>query len=237
MLNAKLRANVERILPAFLLRALNPFEALADRAVAGFAATLEPGARVLDAGAGESRHAPLFARQHYVALDSAIGDAAWDYSRLNVLGDLESLPLASASFDAALSVVVLEHTREPKRVLAETARVLRSGGRLLIVVPQEWELHQHPHDYFRYTRYGLEYLLRCSGFRVRRLEAAGGFFWLAGRRSVNFLSFFQGGLKWLLFVPLAPLFGFALPLICYYADRFDRQRDFTLGYICEAERT
>lgn len=237
MLNRGFRRRVEALLPRFLLRAINPFETLADEAVAEFADGLPEGARVLDAGAGECRFEPLFARQQYVAIDRAIGDASWDYSRLHVLGDLERLPLASASCDAAISVVVLEHTREPKEVLGETARVLRPDGRLLIVVPQEWEMHQHPHDYFRFTRHGIEYLLGSTGFRVVRLTPVGGFFWLMGRRSVNLLSFFQGGLGWLLFVVLAPIFGFLVPVVCYFADRLDRRRDFTLGYICEAQRT
>ncbi len=236
MLDPRVRGAAQRLLPRFLLRALNPFETRADEALAGFAASLAPNSRVLDAGAGECRYAGLFAAHRYLALDNAVGDAAWNYSRLDLRGDLESLPLAAATFDAALSVVVLEHTREPMKVLREIARVLRPGGRLFLVVPQEWEVHQAPHDYFRYTRYGLDHLLAGSGFRVRRLEAVGGFFWLMARRSVNLLSFFQGGLKWALFVLLAPFFGLLVPLLLYFCDGLDRRRDFTLGYICEADR-
>lgn len=236
MLDPRVRRAAEGVLPRFLLRVLDPFESRAAEELGAFAASLPENSRVLDAGAGECRYAPLFARHRYLALDSGVGDASWDYSRLNLLGDLEHLPLATAAFDAAVSVVVLEHTREPLRVLRETARVLRPGGRLFLVVPQEWEVHQAPHDYFRYTRHGLEYLLDGSGFRVRKLDAVGGFFWLMARRSVNLLSFFQGGLKWPIFLLLTPVFGFLVPVLFYFCDRLDRRRDFTLGYICEAER-
>ena len=236
MLDPCVRRAAERVLPRFLLRALDPFESRAEEALAAFAASLPADSRVLDAGAGQCRHAPLFARHRYLALDNTVGDPSWDYSHLHLLGDLEQLPLETAAFDAAISVVVLEHTREPQCVLRETGRVLRPGGLLLLVVPQEWEVHQAPHDYFRFTRYGVEYLLQCSGLRVRKLKAVGGFFWLMARRSVNLLSFFRGGLKWPLFVLLAPLFGFLVPLLFYCCDPLDRQRNFTLGYICEAEK-
>ena len=42
---------------------------------------------------------------------------------------------------------------------------------LLIAAPHEWEVHQAPHDYFRYTRYGLAYLLEQAGFEVVRDRA------------------------------------------------------------------
>jgi SAM-dependent methyltransferase len=234
MLNPRLRAAAEAALPGFLLRALDPFEARVRDAVEQFAASLPAGARVLDAGAGELRYAHCFARQRYVALDLAIGDSAWDYSRLNLLGDLERLPLADGAFDAVVNIVTLEHVRRPQQVIDELARVLRTGGRLFLVAPLEWEVHQAPHDFFRYTRHGLEHLLSTAGFQVRHLEPVGGFFWMMARRSINFLSFFQGGPLWILFVLLAPVFGLVLPLLCYALDGLDRRKDFTLGYVCEA---
>ena len=51
--------------------------------MAGFAASLPAGARVLDAGAGEVRHAPYFTRQRYCGVDLAVGDRTWNYSRLD----------------------------------------------------------------------------------------------------------------------------------------------------------
>lgn len=48
-------------------------------------------------------------------------------------GELERLPLADASLDVATLILVLHHVPHPGRVLAEVARVLRPGGRVLIV--------------------------------------------------------------------------------------------------------
>ena len=48
-------------------------------------------------------------------------------------GSLEALPLADASLDAAVLALVLHHLPSPAEALAEAARVLKPGGRLLIV--------------------------------------------------------------------------------------------------------
>jgi ubiquinone/menaquinone biosynthesis C-methylase UbiE len=48
-------------------------------------------------------------------------------------GTLEELPVADGELDAALLVLVLHHTGDPARVLADARRTLRSGGKLLVV--------------------------------------------------------------------------------------------------------
>jgi SAM-dependent methyltransferase len=236
MLNPRVRRAAERVLPKFFLRVLDPFESLVYERLSAFAAELTKNSLVLDAGAGECRYAPLFTAHRYVALDNSVGDSSWDYSRLDVIGNLEQIPLPASAFDAVISVVVLEHTREPKQVVAEMARVTRSQGRLFLVVPNQWEVHQAPNDFFRFTQYGIAHLMTASGFRVLKIEPVGGFFWLMSRRCINALTFFQGGLKWPIFFVLAPLLGGLLPVLFYFADRLDRRRDFTLGYICIGER-
>jgi len=190
---------------------------------------------VLDAGSGEGQYRHALARQRYCGVDLAVGDAAWDYSRIDVLADLTALPFRDGTFSAAIHIVTIEHLKEPGRALEEMARVLASGGRLLIAAPHEWEVHQAPHDYFRYTRYGLAYLLETSGFEVCELRAAGGYFRLLARRLLNGLQFFTGGVRWLFFLPAAILLvppALILPLL----DALDRDRNFTLGYLCTARK-
>jgi len=48
-------------------------------------------------------------------------------------GTLEALPIADATLDAALVCLVLVHVAEPLAVLRDAARVLRRGGRLLVI--------------------------------------------------------------------------------------------------------
>ncbi len=222
---------LQAVLPSFLRRYVLDFERRTTEAVNSFAAALPRGARVLDAGAGECPHAHSFKGMRYVAVDLACGDVLWDYKKLSAIADLSSLPFPQASFDAVLNIVTLEHVREPLAVVSEFARVLRPGGSLLMVVPQEWEVHQAPNDYFRYTRYGIRYLLERGGFGSVRVLAAGGFFRLLSRRLLNGLAFFRGG--WL--IPAAVLL---VPpaLILPAFDALDRERNFTLGYVCTARR-
>jgi SAM-dependent methyltransferase len=218
-------------MPPALRRYVMHFEAAIEDAVRLFAASLPSGARVLDAGAGEGDYRAYFGAQRYIGLDLGVGDAGWDYSGIDVLGDLAALPFAASAFEASLNVVTLEHVREPARVLTEIARTLAPGGRFLLIAPHEWEEHQQPHDYYRYTRYGLDYLLRQSGFEAIEIRPVGGFFRLLSRRLFNALQFFPGPLMILaaiFFVPPA----LALPLL----DPLDRRQNFTLGYICFAHK-
>jgi SAM-dependent methyltransferase len=205
-------------------------------AVAGFAAALPAGGRVLDAGAGEGRHARYFTVQRYYGVDLAVGDRTWNYTRLDAVADLTRLPFRCGSFDAALNAVTLEHVCEPETALREIARTLAPGAPLLIVVPHEWEVHQSPHDYFRYTRHGMAWLLERAGFHEVEIRPVGGYFRLLARRLLNGLQFFTGGVRWLGFIPAALLLvPPALLIPCL--DFLDRDRNFTLGYICTARKS
>lgn len=221
---------IQSILPAFVRKYVLHFDAAIEHAAAAFAASLPPGARVLDAGAGECNYKPMFHRQRYTGIDLGIGDTAWDYAKIDAVADLTAVPFPAATFDAVVNIVTLEHVREPAVVIAELARVLKPGGRLLLIVPLEWEEHQQPHDYFRYTRYGLRYLLERAGMQAD-IRPVGGFFRLMSRRMFNALQFFPGPLFFLaaiFFVPPALI----LPLL----DPLDRKQAFTLGFICQATK-
>jgi SAM-dependent methyltransferase len=222
-------------LPRFLRRHILCFETDIDDAVRTFASAQPDGARVLDAGAGEGQYKHYFARHRYCGADLAVGDAAWNYSRLDVIADLTALPFREGAFAAGIHIVTIEHLREPGRALAEIARSLAPNGALLVAAPHEWEVHQAPHDYFRYTRYGLAYLLETAGFDRLEIRPSGGYFRLLARRLLNGLQFFTGGVRWLLFIPVAILVV-PLALILPFLDFLDRDHNFTLGYICSARK-
>jgi len=229
-------ALAKSLVPAGLFRRLDPFEAAIEDFVADIAAGTRSGATVLDAGAGECRFKSMFRHAAYVGIDFAQGDPAWDYSKIDVVGRLEELPFGDGAFERLLSIVVLEHTRQPACVIGEFKRVLKNGGTIHLVVPHMWEEHQKPHDFFRFTSSGIRFLMESAGLRVKRVEPIGGFFWQLGRRLIGVLSFAQQGWRWILFPVLAPVFGLILPLCCYYLDGIDHDRSYTLGFICEGSK-
>jgi SAM-dependent methyltransferase len=222
------------LFPEFLKRRIYPLEYLVQDFVASAAGR---GGVVVDAGAGESRNRCWFESEPYYAFDLAIGDVDWDYSRLDVIADLERFPLGSGSARVVLNTQVLEHVPEPSRVVKELHRILVPGGELFLTAPQGWCEHQAPHDYYRFTRFALEELLRDAGFSRWRIEPLGGYFHYLGHR-LTFVPkvLFQDlkGWKRIVLLPLElaslALFCFLGPLACYYLDRFDRKREFTLCY-------
>jgi hypothetical protein len=111
------------------------------------------------------------------------------------------------------------------------ARALAPGGRILIVTPFEWEEHQQPHDYFRYTQFSLELMMKQAGLENIVISPMGGMFRLLSRRLFNALQFFPGPLMFvaaIFFVPPA----LVLPLF----EPLDKKKNFTLGYICSARK-
>ncbi len=128
-----------------------------------------PGWLVLDVGCGKKPYADHFAGCRYIGLNSSAADASPD-----VLGDAQRLPFRDGVADMVFSTQVAEHLPEPHLMFVEAYRVLRPGGVLILTAPFHWPLHEEPLDYFRFTRYGLERLVRAAGFGKVQLVEDGG---------------------------------------------------------------
>jgi SAM-dependent methyltransferase len=97
--------------------------------------------------------------------------------RYLLCADGYQLPFSDEAFHAVLLVAVLEHTREPWRLLAEARRVLKPGGRAVMVVPNDVTMSvgrlllgkfpiRYP-DHLTFTTPGRMRRWLADGFRVR----------------------------------------------------------------------
>jgi SAM-dependent methyltransferase len=147
---------------------------------------------LLDIGCGSKPFAPLFAgrvRRYWgsdLAASRYLGAA-----RPDAFATAEAQPFRDGVFDTVMGLSMLTYLPEPGRMIAEAHRVLKPGGVLILEFTQMVPLHDEPHDFFRFTRYGAEYLLRRNGFEpveyvpVGGLWARVGLSLLAGLNRIN----------------------------------------------------
>jgi SAM-dependent methyltransferase len=93
-----------------------------------------------------------------------------------VCGSATALPFADATFDVVAAFDVVEHCEDDSLALAELARVLVPGGRLLLSVPAyQWAWSDHDvraGHYRRYRRSELVALVGAAGLEVQRATYA-----------------------------------------------------------------
>ena len=90
-------------------------------------------------------------------------------------GELEALPIQDQELDAATLLLVLHHLPDPLEALTEAARVLRSGGRLLIcdMLPHDRETYrqQMGHVWLGFSADSLQKMLSVAGFDNVRIAS------------------------------------------------------------------
>ncbi len=156
----------------------------------GLLATLDPDCVVADLGCGTGRTAAAIAPfvRRVIAVDASTEMLAAARERLATRanvdlreGALEALPVAEASVDLALLVLVLHHLGDPSAVLKEARRILRPGGRLLVVDMQAHDREEYRgqmgHVWLGFSESQIDRLLVGAGFagtRVVPLSPASG---------------------------------------------------------------
>ena len=139
----------------------------------------EGGLVFADIGAGRSPYYSYFRdlAREYVAIDRDIevGTNVEGKER-RIVGSAECIPLASESTDVVLCNQVMEHGQDPTLAIREIYRILKPNGCLIGSVPHISPIHLEPYDFRRYTRFGLESLLRDAGFDEVKIEGSGGAF-------------------------------------------------------------
>jgi SAM-dependent methyltransferase len=168
--------------------------------------------RVLDYGCADAPYRRFFASgTEYVGADlPGNPNATVD---LNADG---TVPLPDDHFDAVLSTQVLEHVNDPRVYLAECARVLKPGGRLLLSTHGIMVYHPDPDDYWRWTCAGLKRAVTDAGLEIVHFEGIMGL-------AATGLQLIHDSIFWRLPRRLMRPFSFVMQTLIAFADRFERR--------------
>jgi len=192
---------------------------------------------LLDMGCGRKPFAPLFSGRitRYWGTDLSVSPYL-GAARLDAYARAEAQPFRDGSFDTVMGLSMLTYLPEPIRMVREAHRVLKPGGVLLLEFTQMVPLHDEPHDFFRFTRYGAQYLLEQAGFEpleyipIGGLWARVGLTMIAGLNRVN-----RGPTRVLTEIPVRILYA-AIQLLGELLDRLFFDPREVLSHLVVARR-
>ncbi len=152
---------------------------------------LPANARILDVGCGDGFHLKLLASagpktwtlEGVDTSDRAVNAARRAGLRVHH-GTVETVALQTESYDLALLIATIEHVDDPVRVLTAVTRLLRPGGRVLIVTDntgtldfrifgkRHWGGYHFPRHFNLCNRRSLSILSRQAGLEVDQLTTS-----------------------------------------------------------------
>jgi len=169
--------------------------------------------QLLDVGAGNGKYKGMLSGQtdKYFAVDIAPGP------NIDLVADIHNTGLPDASFDTIVCTQVIEHVKNPFRVLEEIKRLLRPGGVCFVSAPFMYPYHPDPKDFFRFSAEGLQSFFAEGQDEIILVGKSGGFFsQLANAIKISFVNKYEG------FSALnGKIFGRLIRLL-NYIDRFYR---------------
>lgn len=140
-----------------------------------FAKKIPQDSFVLDAGAGSMPYRNLFDHTNYESADFRQVRPN-EPNKITYVCDLQNIPVGNSRFDFIIFNQVMEHLPEPALVLKELNRILKDTGKILYTAPLFYEEHMAPHDYYRYTQYGINHLFSQANFSIDKLDWLEGYF-------------------------------------------------------------
>lgn len=191
---------------------------------------IQRGSKVLTVGAGGEVNQLL--AKHALVNEFDVVSVDIDPARgPEIVGDICKMSLPADAFDVVVLSEVLEHLHSPSDGLRNLHCALKHGGKLILTAPFILPMHDRPHDYFRFTKHGLELLL--GNFRNVNIAARDSYFeaidvlWLrllqTNQRATNFLSCF-----------LIPMVFYVKRPVTLLLGRFFASDAMTTGYVVTA---
>lgn len=139
--------------------------------------------KIYDFGCGQKPY-QIFAGNHeYIGIDI---DKSND--KADIYADIANVPIDDNVADIVTSFFVLEHVEEPQKVINEKFRILKEGGELFMLVPLYWEEHEQPYDFYRFTRFAIEKMMKNSGFRNIQITELNSSYSILGMHLARFFD-------------------------------------------------
>jgi SAM-dependent methyltransferase len=202
---------------------------------------VKPNELVLDVGAGYQPYKNLFNHCNYETCDykPILHDVGYTKHKQTFYCDIANhIPRPENHYDTIICTQVLEHVKNPQKVICESYRILKPGGKLFLTVPQSFGVHQAPHNYFNFLKYGLEHLFHYAGFTNVLVKPLGGIFHLLSKVQNNAFMYLLSKISRLnkiLFYPIIIIiqfFLFILSYVYFHLDKLDKEQTWTIHYGC-----
>jgi SAM-dependent methyltransferase len=148
---------------------------------------------------------------------------------IDIMATAYATGIQSDAADSVICTAVMEHLEEPEIALRECHRILKKGGVAIYGIPFIWYLHEEPRDFFRFSKYAIEYLFRKTGFEILEIKALSGFFVTVAQLSTTVLyHFHKGPMK---YIPIIPVIGFCIQISGLVLDRLFKNERYTWAYM------
>ncbi len=145
------------------------------------------GQDLLDAGAGEMKFKKYCSRLKYISQDmgeyEGVGDktglqtGTWQASKVDIVSDITSIPVKTASLDNVLCTAVLEHVPFPDIAVGEISRILKKNGKLILDAPFCSQTHFSPYFFCTgFGKYWYEQVLAKHNLKILISKPYGNYF-------------------------------------------------------------
>jgi len=195
--------------------------------------------KVLDIGCGnqDMKHLIIINKSRYIGVDYPATMAKGYSGHPDVFGDAQCLPFKNECADVVLLLDVLEHIPCPHKAFSEAVRVVKDDGIVIVKTPFMYPLHDVPHDFQRWTKYGLMNLARSHDLSIIALTSLGGAFRTAA--TVANLALAERSLESIrmrhfsaFFFPIVLFIIFGVNLLGFLCESVYPRGDFmALGYL------